>query len=326
MKRFAVAIAIGLLAALLCSTFHVLSGDPSAGDLQWPLEGARLFLRGIDPYGPAFNAAASPFYRTHPDPLFYPFPALLLFVPLVMLPNNVVAICFVGISAALVAFLLYPDRLLVCASAPFVFACAGGQWGPLLTLVALSSVAAPLALCKPNVGLALFLYKPTWTGALLCASVGFLSILIFPAWPWEWLANVRGAPSQYQTPILLCPLPALALLRWRKPEARLLFALALFPQVLWFYDQVPLALIPQTMRTRLIFAVSSWLGLIAVAWAGTAWHAPLVLAFLYAPALLICLTDKRTQDDRKRLDVINRQLQRGGRLRRRWVRERLVGR
>jgi hypothetical protein len=85
----------------------------------------------------------------------------------------------------------------------------------------------------------------------------------------------------------------LALLRWRRPEARLLLAMACVPQVLLFADQLPLALVARSRREMFFY----------VAWSLTAWQAwalwamhkpyylehaaPYVLFGCYLPALLL---------------------------------------
>ena len=63
-----------------------------------------------------------------------------------------------------------------------------------------------------------------------------------------------------RTPLLtpLGPLVLLGLLRWRRPEARLLMALACVPQTLVLYMTVPLFLIPATAGESLTLVALSW--------------------------------------------------------------------
>jgi hypothetical protein len=262
-RRLFLSLAVGLWGATLClshfSLNHLLG---TAGDLHWPLRGAQLLLAGVDPYGPTFAVPEVPYYFANRDPLFYPLPALMLLAPFTSLPPTVVAVGFIFCSTVAVGYYLAEgpwDRLLSVVSAPFVFACAWGQWTPLLLLIALTTSAAPLALCKPSTGLALFLYRPTVRGILLAAAVLLVSLAIWPMWPWAWRANLTG--QQYVIPLLqpLGLLVLLALRYWRVPETRLLLVLAATPQNLWFYDQLPLAFIPQRRITRLLFAIVSYL-------------------------------------------------------------------
>src|SRR4029079_16871833 len=51
----------------------------------------------------------------------------------------------------------------------------------------------------------------------------------------------------------------LALTRWRRPEARLLVALACVPQSLLVYETVPLALIPRGWKEACAFTALSYL-------------------------------------------------------------------
>lgn len=296
-KRLIVSTAIGLLAALI--TYGHFAGNSllgSAADLSWPLQGARMFLAGANPYGPAFALPDVPYYAAYPDPLFYPLPAVLLLIPLTPLPATVAALVFVGLSAALLAYALTEqgwDRLLICVSGPFLFACAWGQWSPLLLLIGLASAAAPLALCKPNLGLALLAYRPSWRSLILCVVFGLLTLIIWPTWIWEWRANLTG--QQYVIPLLQPGglLLLLAALRWRRPEARLLLVMACLPQNLWFYDQLPLALIPQTRRTRLLWVICSHLALLGY----TVSRLPeqgFVIWLLYMPALACLLIPTRS--------------------------------
>jgi hypothetical protein len=48
---------------------------------------------------------------------------------------------------------------------------------------------------------------------------------------------------------------ALAALRWRRPEARLLLAIAIAPQTIVPYDLVPLAVVPESRREVLLMAL-----------------------------------------------------------------------
>jgi hypothetical protein len=156
-----------------------------------------------------------------------------------------------------------------------------------------------LGAVKPNIGLALFLAWPNrWTviGGLAFAVV---ALLVLPTWPQEWLVNVARSPHHH-APVMAwygAPL-VLALSRWRRPEARLLFVMACVPQVPLFYDQLPLALIPDTERQRLTFAWLSWggyLGWVLTSVPGQLRVAdmtsapPWLVATLYLPVLVMVL-------------------------------------
>ncbi|HEU6450987.1 MAG TPA: hypothetical protein VFT57_06175, partial [Gemmatimonadaceae bacterium] len=122
-------------------------------------------------------------------------------------------------------------------------------WSPLIMAVAFMPAAGFLAAMKPNLGLALLSYRPTWRAALGCAAVGLVSFAVLPSWLHDWHANTASLVGH--SPPILTPAGAvvlLALLRWRRPEARLLLAMACVPQLLFFADQLPLFLIPRTRR------------------------------------------------------------------------------
>ena len=102
-----------------------------------------------------------------------------------------------------------------------------------------------------------------------------------------------------RTPLItpLGPLLLLALLRWRRPEARLLVALACVPQTLILYMTVPLFLIPGTLGESALLAALSW---VAQATTFTMPHQPphpsfytdsawVIVMFLYVPCLIMVL-------------------------------------
>ncbi len=85
-----------------------------------------------------------------------------------------------------------------------------------------------------------------------------MSQILQPGWHESWLANLRGA--DHFKPHVLRPLGfilLLAALKWRRPEARWLLALALIPQAPSFYDQLLLSVVCLTSREALIFASST---------------------------------------------------------------------
>jgi hypothetical protein len=213
----------------------------------------------------------------------------------------VAAACAVvmGVSAALLIYALTRDglyRAYACVSASFVMAVSLGQWSPVVTLAALYPAAGWLATLKPNIGLAVLAYRPTWRGALTAAAVLALSFLVLPTWVGDWRAGL-GKLDYHPAPILTFPgvLAALALLRWRRPEARLLVAMACVPQLLFFADQLPLWLIPRTKRETMALSACSlaaFLGWFVLLKPGDYYvmkAAPWVTSFLYLPALVMVL-------------------------------------
>jgi hypothetical protein len=238
--------------------------------------------------------------RVVPEPFFYPFPSLLVLAPFALLPLRAAMALFVGCSTALLAWGILaksPERLPMLLGAGFIVAIGLGQWTPLVTATLLIPMLGWLAVVKPNVGLASVGADPSALrilggGTLLLASLAFQ-----PSWPREWLANLHAMPP-HPAPIVLPGgfLALLALMRWRRPEARLLVAMACVPQLMYFADQLPLWLVAKTRRESVLLSATS-----LVAWAISlqALNRPggtpafesdlLVLLGVYAPALVMVL-------------------------------------
>jgi hypothetical protein len=118
---------------------------------------------------------------------------------------------------------------------------SGRRWSPALT----PSLGFLLA-CKPTIGAALFAGYPTRRAFITASVFALTSVVIYPSWPWYWFEGLRHtahmtAPVTHLTaggPLLL-----LALLKWRRPEARILAALSCVPHTTLLYETVPLFLI-----------------------------------------------------------------------------------
>jgi hypothetical protein len=91
----------------------------------------------------------------------------------------------------------------------------------------------------------------------------------------------------------------LSALRWRAREGRLLLASAVVPQLLLFADQLPLWLVARTRQELVAMTACSQVGF--VLWYSSLREgdlfvlkaAPYVLAFVYLPALVIVLRQRR---------------------------------
>jgi hypothetical protein len=304
--RLLVAFVVGAGAAVFC-WFMLARGRPwmQASDFTYPWIGARAILDRADPYVVVHHVPTpwGPF-------MLYPAPAFLVALPVAWLPAQLAGSVFVGVSTGLLAFVLIPFggwRLLLLLSAPTIQAATCAQWSPLLTACALWMPALGILAAKPTIGLPLFAMQPRPRVALRYAVLGgsllvALSFALVPHWLTGWWAATHGPGmiGQYASPIT-SPfgwILALAALRWRRPEGRLLLAMACVPQKLMFYDQLPLMLIPGTWRE---LQVAVFLSLVAYAiglqfpWAigdpgaVTARLTPLVVVGLYWPALVLVL-------------------------------------
>jgi len=238
-------------------------------------------------------------------PLYYPMPALIIAAPLGLLPVVAARVIFATVSSALLAYAITRDgfaRWPLFISLAFVVNVELVQWSSLMACAALIPALAWLGIAKPNIGVAVAAGASSWrTPAIMAGGavvLGAVSFIILPDWVSYWLTNVRSAT--HFKPLLVRPggfLLLLGLLRWRRPEARMLVALAATPLTPTFYDPVLLFLITRTFREALLLAAGT-IGLyFAVAFAappGTldAWGAVVATAsvwLLYLPCLVMVL-------------------------------------
>lgn len=264
-ERVVIAAAVS---ALLAAFFFGASSSPGhSSDLDQVWHGSRAILRGLDPYSVVGRGLA-----VEMDfPLYYPLPTLIAFLPLALLPLELARVVFVGGSAALLAYAVTATgwhRLLIFASGAYIASYIAVQWAPLLTAAFLLPWLGPVLLLKPNIGLALLAATPSrkllaWS--LLGGGVLVLiSLVIDATWPARWLALVRAGPH-FTPPVLYLggPLVLLALLRWRRPEARLLVAMACVPHTTLPYESLPLLLVASNWKESLLLATLSFVTLLA---------------------------------------------------------------
>jgi len=202
--------------------------------------------------------------------MMYPATAMVAALPLSVFPEEIAAFLFVAISGGLLAYAVTRDgwyRLPLFLSWPYVVAISHGQWSPLYTaIVYLPSLGWILA-AKPSIGAAVFAASSS-RRLVISALVGgivliFVSFALLPTWPMDWLESLK-TQIRVDTPLtrLGGGVVLLALLRWRRPEARLLVALACVPQTIDWYETVPLLLIPNTYRQSLVYSAILSLGFI----------------------------------------------------------------
>jgi hypothetical protein len=241
-------------------------------------------------------------------PLLYPLTTVLAAVPVASLPLRVAGAITMAVSGGAFAYVITRDglyRLWMLASAPFVMAINLGQWSPLVTVAAFVAPLGMLVTLKPNVGLAVFSYRPTRWMVLGSVAVIALSLVVLPRWPLEWLRAVQSLPG-HPAPVLSVHgaglVLLLAALRWRRPEARLLLVSACVPQLMFFADQLPLMLVART-RQELV-ALTACTLVAFVGWFVTLRDgeyyvpaaAPFVLFLVYVPALVMVLRRPNTSE------------------------------
>lgn len=254
--RVVLALAVSALSAVVVVIISRHALPTSDFDQCWVA--ARALLAGRNPYDVIGPGREFPWRW----PFFYPLPAALVAVPFLPLGMGGTRVLFTALSAGLLAFALgreHAHRLLVLVSAGFAVFLLSAQWSPLLTAAALLPGLGFVYAAKPTLGLALFAARPSRVAAGGALLLVLASLAVMPGWPADWW-RVAHEAHHLRTPLLTPagPLLLLALLKWRRPEARLLVVLACVPQTLVLYETVPLFLVPATAAESLVLAALSW--------------------------------------------------------------------
>lgn len=262
--RLAVAALLATAASLLtyAQDFRV-PHHPGDFGLSW--FGAQALLNGANPY---VLVGPGKVYDWHWPQVLYPATAMVTAMPFTLLPRLTATVAFVWISTALLAWAITSDgwyRLPLFASSAFVIAAAAAQWSPLLTAALCIPWLTWVFAAKPNLSLALLAYatrmSSIWALLIGGAAITVISVALFPAWPVHWVAAIKSV-SHMHAPIMLPggAFVLLALLRWRRPEARLIVALACVPQTNSWYEALPLLLVPATFRESIMLSAVSTTG------------------------------------------------------------------
>ena len=259
-RRLLVAAIVGttsfFVVLLLRLHFH-----QSSSDFDQLVVGARRLLAGYTPY------TANPLPALG-WPIYYPAPALVLGIPFVGLPLPWAHAVFCGISWAVFAWAATEHgdaQLFSLATRSALLAVSLGQWTPLLMASAEIPVLGWIAIVKPNIGLALAVaYGSTWLrGRARMVNLGVgctlvvLSFLLRPTWmpEWSWILSRPKPHIVIPLTVIGGPVLLLALLRWRRREARLLAALSSVPQTFSSYDSLLVFLVARTRREGIILAI-----------------------------------------------------------------------
>jgi hypothetical protein len=291
--RVAVALVVGVVCGIGSFLATELPGFLTQDFSVWWL-GAKAVLHGQSPY----TTIVDPQGRVG---FFYPYTAALAAIPFAWLPLTAAGPLFLGGSCALLAYLVTADAwwpLLMFFSGSMVSSIIAAQSAPLITAGLLAPWLTWIGGFKPNIGLAMLAYRPSWKIAATMLVIALASLVVRPAWPSEWLANLHASPfhfAPWRTPggvILL-----LALTRWRRAEGRLLVALALVPSAPIAYEVLPLFLIPRSKLEMLTLALLSQAVLLITIGVSeqqeTATYlaraCPSILWLMYVPALALVL-------------------------------------
>jgi hypothetical protein len=272
--RISIALAVAIVAGVFAG-FKLRQAGPYfvAGDFTWHWRAADALLRGLSPYKVINTTPVYPFSGGYP---------YFLSTPLVLLPFGKMAppaamALFSGLSAGVLAYAFTHDgywRLPLLLSAPVVWSTSTGQLTPLITAAMLVPSLGWLAPMKFTIGAAGAAYNLSRRYVLTAVGIVAVSVVIWPWWPREWIAELNDFPRRlYHVPVLIPGgiLILLVLLRWRRPEARLVASMACIPQTMLFYDQLPLCLVAQTYRQALFAALWSY-------------AAPFITVAIYGPA------------------------------------------
>ena len=188
--RIAAALAIGIVAAVFAFITHrdmLRDGIPPDSIVLW--RGARILLTGGDPYAAAMWHSAPAgetdalAWKEALEPLYYPMPALLIWLPFALGSFIAGSVAFTAVGAALFAFAISRrglHRLWLCGSVPFIVGIRFGQWSTWLVAASLLPALSFLLPAKPNLGLALFAARITTSAFFSGAAICLLSLIIAP--------------------------------------------------------------------------------------------------------------------------------------------------
>jgi hypothetical protein len=249
LTRFICAAILGVATAAYADLFWS-HPRPQPSDFTQPWAAARMLAHGQNPYtliGPG---------RPFPSqwPLIYPATAAVAAMPFAWAPPRLADALFIGVGAALLAWAmtrhtLANPQLWVFASFPMMVAAQTIQWSPFLTAAALMPTLGFLFAAKPTVGLAILAAYPSRTALIGAAALVIATVAIWPWWVPQWIAALPSL-THMSAPVTRWggPLILLALLKWRRADARLLAALACVPQTPVLYETVPLFLLVRNFR------------------------------------------------------------------------------
>jgi len=288
--RARLAVALGVaLACITILVFDSIASPDAVPDFDHVWFAAKAILEGRDPYqliGPGRE-------YNYPWSLYYPLTAPTSILPLGFLPLVAARILFVAVPAGLLAYLLTRDgfsRLPLFASGAFLYSVKTAQWGPLAICGLLIPWLGVFCAAKPNLGLGILAGARSF-GALTRMLLGvmgvvLLSFVLQPEWPKRWFEVITLAPQPLSVLTLAGgPLLLLALLRWRRWEARMLLLFALVPQTSGAVGALPLMLVPRSSRALTVLGILSYVPIFFAPQAGQTieqWARRETLATLFA--------------------------------------------
>jgi hypothetical protein len=261
--RLALALGGGLLVAW--ATLRAYRVAPGHHDFDQIWFASRAIIRGENPYhviGPGLDF-------NWPWPFLYPLTAAIVTLPLGSLPESWAAASFMLIGGGVFAWTLmehgYAPLAGFCSGA-LLGAASGGQWAPLLVSALVIPPIGIFFAAKPTVAAACFVARPSWWPVGGGIALVALALALQPTWISDWRQamewnNALWASSTHFRAIVTVPggmVAMLCLLRWRRPEARLVAALACVPLTPSPYETVPLFLVPRSAGEAALLSAASF--------------------------------------------------------------------
>jgi hypothetical protein len=181
-----------------------------------------------------------------------------------------------------------------------------GQVSALMCAILFIPALAFFSVAKPQASLPILVSmrkSPAWIwgaiGGVFLSVVGFI---LAPRWPAYWMSQLAQA-DYFRPPLLTIGgiFISLVLLRWRRPEAWLVFIAACLPQTWYPYNGLILLTVAATYREAALLSLVSSIGwLITYAWLIDGWRTPetravmqsVLIAFCYLPAAIVILRRK----------------------------------
>jgi hypothetical protein len=272
-QRILFALIMALLSTAWWANTHIgFLSDPPPGpaqpgkvsDFDQVWQAAIALVNGGDPYvlmGPGLVFHLD-------DPVLYPVTAFVAVTPFLLLPEIWATMAFLFISTFLMAYGITVDgwhRIPIFVSLSFLTAVWLVQWSMLWTAALFLPWIVVFASVKPQAALPIVAASKS-LATPIAAAVGTLvlfaiSVVMLPRWPIEWLQLISSSPY-VSAPITRLGgfLILLVLLRWRRPEAWLVFLFACIPQTPYPYNVLVLLALANTWREAGLLSIISSLG------------------------------------------------------------------
>jgi hypothetical protein len=298
--RIRASLVAALVAAVFVPLLYARQAKGVISDWDPTFAGTLALLHGQGPYA----AIKVPPW---PNWLLYPLPALLLTIPFTAIPLVWARGVFAAVGTG--AFTYVVTRrgrwtLYFLISGAMLWSWVDVQWAPLLIAAALTPALSWMLAVKPTTGFALWSGWPNRIAVIGGLAFVGVSLLVRPGWIPEWRDAVSHTPHMAS---LFRPggfLLLLGLLRWRRPEGRLLACLAVIPQTTALYETLPLALLCRTRPQAAAFASLTMVAHLLFqlgpqgAWPiGAEYQWWVLLVLVYLPGLALVLTRRNERDD-----------------------------